>query len=137
MSSYDAFVIDCPMPPSVNSLWRSGSGRGGKRQYFLSERYKTWKRVFDSIVMAMVPRPKVAGHFIASITLNANKRKGDADNRAKAVLDALQRCGIIENDSLADSITVRWGYAPEGCNIVLTPVRESVRFAPREPAEAA
>ena len=120
------------MPPSVNSLWRSGTGFDGKRRYHLSARYETWKRTFDSVVMAMVPRPKVKGNFHITITLNAAKRKGDADNRAKAVLDALQRCAIIENDKLADSVTIRWGHAPEGCQIMLTPVA-----APRQTAEAA
>lgn len=115
----DSVLIDCPMPPSVNALWRR---RGGQSSYYLAPRYATWKRVFDSIIMATVPRPKIVGHFAATITLDEAKRKGDADNRAKAVLDALQRCAIIENDSLADSVTVRWGFAPEGCRVMLIPL---------------
>lgn len=117
----DSIVIKCPMPPSVNALWRR---REGQTSFYLTPRYATWKRVFDSIIMATVPRPKIVGHFAATITLNEAKRKGDADNRAKAILDALQRCAIIENDSLADSITIRWGYAPEGCHVMLTPLQK-------------
>lgn len=116
----DSVIIECPMPPSVNALWRRSAGRSGMH---IDRRYATWKRVFDSIIMATVPRPKVHGHFAATITLSDAARKGDADNRAKAVLDALQRCAIIENDSLADSVTVRWGYAPEGCRVMLTPLQ--------------
>lgn len=128
----DSVVIDCPMPPSVNAIWRN---RRGRSKPYLDERYATWKRVFDSIIMATVPRPKVLGNFIVSITLNAAKRKGDADNRAKAVLDALQRCGIIENDKLADSVTIRWGYAPDGCTVIVTPARPAIAsLAPREEA---
>lgn len=115
----DSIVIDCPLPPSVNALWRR---RNGQKSFYLDSRYATWKRVWDSIIMATVPRPKVHGHFAATITLSDKARKGDADNRAKAVLDALQRCEIIENDSLADSVTVRWGYAPEGCRVMLVPL---------------
>lgn len=135
----DSVVIDCPMPPSVNRIWRR---RKDRVKPYLDTRYASWKRVFDNIIMATRPRPRVPGHFIASITLDASKRKGDADNRAKAVLDALQHCEIIENDKLADSVTIRWGYAPEGCRIVLTPsprdpVAVPAPVAPRQTAEAA
>lgn len=121
----DAVVIDCPMPPSVNRLWRH---RRDRKKPYLDARYASWKRVFDSIIMATVPRPKVRGHFAATITLSAAKRKdnSDADNRVKALLDALQKCAIIENDSLADSVTVCWGHAPEGCRVMLIPLRSKV-----------
>lgn len=129
----DSIVIDCPMPPSVNALWRYSRQR---KAPIISTRYATWKRVWDSIIMATVPRPKLLGHFAATITLSDKQRRGDADNRAKAVLDALQRCDIIENDSLADSITVRWGFAPEGCRVMLIPIPD--RSIPRhQPAEEA
>jgi len=125
----DAVLIECPMPPSVNTLWRR---RQGQHSMYLDGRYATWKRVFDSIVMAIVPRPKVKGHFAATITLSEKERRGDVDNRAKAVMDALQRCAIIENDSLADSITIRWGFAPEGCRVMLIPIpdRSTIHHQP-------
>lgn len=122
----DSVVIDCMMPPSVNRIWRSRRGANGKPSYYLDRRYETWKRTFDTVIMATRPRPKIAGHFHAYITLNELKRRGDADNRAKAVLDALQRCEIIGNDKLADSVTIRWGHAPEGCRIMLTPVAPAI-----------
>jgi Holliday junction resolvase RusA-like endonuclease len=125
----DSVVIDCPMPPSTNALWRR---RNGQKSFYLAPRYATWKRAWDAIIMAMVPRPKVRGHFAATITLSDKKRRGDADNRAKAILDALQRCAIIENDSLADSITIRWGFAPEGCRVMLIPIpdRSTIHHQP-------
>lgn len=119
-------VLAVPYPPSVNRIWRSRRGAGGKPSFFLDRRYQTWKRVFDNIVMAERPRPKVVGHFCASITLDHSKRRSntDADNRAKVILDALQRCGIIENDSLADRVTVQWGVAPEGARVTVIPSLE-------------
>lgn len=125
-------AIHCPMPPSVNAIWRSGRSKSGKKQFYSSDRYKTWKRVFDNIIMAMVPRPRIEGRFYVSIVLNEKRRRGDADNRVKAVLDALQRCGIIEDDKLADSVSVRWGHAPEGCSIFLYPLPDVTR--PKEAA---
>lgn len=115
-------TIHCPLPPSVNRLWRNRKGRG---KPYLSDRYATWKRTFDNIIMAMVPRQKIKGAFIASITLDRDKLPpgSDPDNRIKALFDALQRAEIIENDKLAESITVRKGYAPEGCTVVLSPYR--------------
>lgn len=124
--------ISCPIPPSVNRIWRNVRGR---TKPHLDRRYETWRRVFDNIIMATRPRPKVSGHFIAIITLSDKKRRSnaDADNRAKALMDALQRCEIIENDSLADSVTIRWGYAPEGCMVTLRAVEE---VSPRQEAAA-
>lgn len=118
----DHFSLSWPMPPSVNRIWRSRRGSNGKPSFYLDRRYETWKRVVDNLVMATRPRPRITGHFTVSITLNEGKRRGDADNRAKVILDALQRCAIIENDKLADSVLVRWGYAPEGCRVDLRAV---------------
>lgn len=118
-------TIHCPLPPSTNRIWRSRRGANGKPSFYLDRRYETWKRVFDNIIMATRPRPKVGGPFIAFITLSRDKLPpgSDPDNRIKALFDALQRAEIIENDKLAESITVRKGYAPEGCTVVLSPYR--------------
>ena len=114
--------LSLPFPPSLNRIWRSRRGANGKPTYYLDRRYETWKRVCDNIIMATRPRPKVAGHFDITITLHDAKRRGDADNRAKGVLDVLQRAGVIENDSKADHVSIGWGYAPEGCCIRIYPV---------------
>lgn len=115
-------VIDLPLPPSVNGIWRSRRGHGGKPVFFLAPRYQTWKRAADNFFMAQkrIAKP-VAGEFIATITLNEKKlRKGsDIDNRVKAAMDWLQRSGLIENDKLARKLTVGFGVAPEGCRITL------------------
>ena len=64
------------------------------------------------------------GPFIALITLNGTnkKRRGDADNRIKAVLDYAARVGLIENDKFAEWIIVGWVADPEkappyGCEL--------------------
>lgn len=116
-------VINLPFPPSVNRIWRSRRGHNGKPTFYLDRRYETWKRACDNLLMMHRRewRP-IAGRFSAIIILSEGRRRGDADNRVKGVLDWLQRANLIENDSLADSVTVRWGYAPEGCRVHLTPV---------------
>lgn len=115
-------TIEVPMPPSVNQIWRARrSARNGKPSFYLDARYATWKRAADNIILATVPRPRIMGHFEVTIVLNAEKRRGDADNRAKAAMDFLQRAGVIENDKLANSVTTVWGFAPTGCRIEVWP----------------
>lgn len=81
---------------------------------YLSREYRAWKRHADAMMMGKMPRP-MRGHFDVEITLDETKRAGDADNRAKVVLDWLQRVELIENDKLADNVRVGWGEAPFGC----------------------
>lgn len=109
--------IDLPFPPSVNRLWRAGRGR-----VHASPRYLSWKRAADNLALTQKPLPKVPGPFRATILLSEAHRRGDADNLSKAVLDILQRWEVIDNDKLAETVTVRWCHraeAPEGCRVLL------------------
>jgi Holliday junction resolvase RusA-like endonuclease len=118
-------TIDLPFPPSVNEIWRTRRSRepGKKTQYYRSPVYQAWLAESDATLMAMRPRPKkVVGHFTVRITLDQTRRRGDADNRNKGVLDWLQRAGLIENDSKADDVSIGWGEAPIGCRVTITPV---------------
>lgn len=128
----DTVSIDLTYPPSLNRIWRATTGANGKPRFYLAKRYETWKRVQDNLCMAegWHKRP-IKGRFVAVITLDEGKRtaRSDADNRIKVVMDFLQRAGIIENDSLADEVTARWGYAPSGCRVVLSPVSEHMEAA--------
>lgn len=109
-----------PFPPSVNAIWRSKRGQNGKPSFFLDPKYAAWKRACDGELMAIRPRPKLEGRFHATLILNEQKRANrDADNFGKAPMDFLQRAGVIEDDKLADSVHIRWGYAPEGMRIEL------------------
>lgn len=110
-------VFDLPMPPSVNRIWAPRKGGGQYR----SDRYRTWRQAAGNLINAVPPakRRPISGHFVCTITLNASKRRGDADNRIKACLDLLQAHGLITNDSLCDEVTAGWGVAPEGCRVVV------------------
>ena len=68
----------------------------------------------------------VDGPFHATITIDRSKRKKneDIDNRIKAILDFLERAALIENDSLAETVTIRWGHAPEGASVRIIPTVE-------------
>jgi Holliday junction resolvase RusA-like endonuclease len=112
-------VIALPMPPSLNAIWRYGKGRA-----FKSKRYVAWLRAADAEFMLHRKEWRaLKGHFRAAVVLNEKKRRSnaDCDNRGKAVLDWLQRVGLIENDALCDGVTVEWGEAPEGCRVYVYP----------------
>lgn len=124
-------IINLPLPPSVNRIWRYSRATG---KPFISDRYASWKRVADNYYLANKRHwPPVKGHFRAVVTLDAKHRRGDADNRVKALFDWLQRVEIIENDSLCDGLTVEWGWAPEGCRVHLMSAPASL-FAETEAA---
>lgn len=123
----ERLVIDLTFPPSVNRIWRY---RQGRKKPYLDSRYTSWKRVSDNLCLAAGwHKTPISGRFAVHITLSDKRRRGDADNRVKPVLDWLQQAAIIENDSLADSVSVSWGYAPEGCRVELTSVGAERRAA--------
>jgi Holliday junction resolvase RusA-like endonuclease len=115
----EPIVIDLPMPPSVNAIWRSG-----RRRVFRSAAYTNWIRLADAELMArrQFPKKKIEGPFAAHITLS-RKVRGDLDNRVKGLLDFLQSREIIRNDSDCQRLTVERGEAAAGCRLTLTAVR--------------
>lgn len=116
------FTLKLPMPPSVNSIWRTGKNRRtGKTITYLDKKYTAWIVEADALLLTQKPFPQIKGNFTAVVTLDQSKRRGDADNRLKPIFDMLQRVGVIENDKYADKITVQWGEA-DGCSVQLVKV---------------
>lgn len=92
-------------PPSVNSLFANVAGRGRVR----TKRYKEWAAAagWDLNGKGQIPGP-----FIIDIILSRKKRRKNADldnHGTKAILDLLVTHGVIEDDSLAERITIEWG----------------------------
>ena len=114
--------IKLPMPPSVNSIWRRGRNKKtGKSVTYLDSKYKKWKD--DAMILLAAQHPaSIVGHFTAVISLDQSKRgRSDADNRNKAVLDLLEKAGVVENDKLCDSVTACWTDV-DGCLVELEAV---------------
>jgi|SRR5579872_1604627 len=124
-----AHVVDLPLPPSVNRLWRSAG-----KKVFRSQEYQDWQRQADLAFMC-VKRGQVRtiqGEFIAVIEFKRPRTNADLDNRTKAVLDFAQRVGLIANDKNAVEITLRWSdEAALGCRLKL----KSVGYQP-EPVDS-
>src|SRR5262249_33814538 len=94
-------ILDLPLAPSVNQLWRTGRGR-----IFRSAAYDAWRKEAGWALQAQRPG-QVEGEVEISIALGRpDNRKRDLDNAAgKAVLDLLVLHRVIEDDSKVVRIT--------------------------------
>ncbi len=128
--------LSLPMPPPLSALYRNVSGRGRVK----TERYKTWLRAAGNEVLAtpIDRRPPIVGRFTLTVLAGRpDKRTRDLDNLLKAVGDLLQAHGLVENDGLAESITVAWSRHVEKRRIEVkvwpyTAEREAAHGAPRQ-----
>ena len=108
-----------PFPPSVNAMFLNNSGRGRGR--IVSPEYRAWKEQAAWELKAQRPAP-VDARCTVEIHLD-DRRAGDADNRAKAVLDALVNAGVLAGDSKKYVKGTYCGWeAVEGCRVRLYPV---------------
>ena len=111
-------MIDLPWPPSVNRIWRSQ--KAGKRRVYLAPEYASWKKAADilAISLGQVKHFKrINGGFEAHIILQ--RRRGDIDNRVKAILDWAQSRELILDDSNCERLLVERGEAPHGARLIL------------------
>jgi crossover junction endodeoxyribonuclease RusA len=109
------YVYNLPTPPSVNSLWRI-SGRRMHR----SKKYTEWIGEV-ALALELEQRPEIDYPFNIEIVVGRpSKRRMDIDNRAKAVMDVLQHCGIIADDCLANRITMMWSNDLDGCKVTIS-----------------
>ena len=99
-----------PMPPSINSYYRS-LGRG---KVVISEAGRAYRKaVKDALLVQRVKY--VAGRIGLELELCfGDKRKSDLDNRCKSLQDALQKSGLFEDDSQIDLLIVRRGVVTKG-----------------------
>jgi Holliday junction resolvase RusA-like endonuclease len=97
-------AFDLPLPPSVNSIWRSGRGR-----VYRSPKYKAWRKAAGWELVAQRP-PRLAGEVNVSIAAGqSDRRRRDLDNIAhKGVLDLLTAHQVIEDDSKVLELSGRW-----------------------------
>ena len=103
-------------PPSANRLWRRG-----KNNIYASKEYTTWKREAGWQVIAQKPGG-IAGPYRLSLNaVRPDKRKRDLGNLLKAVEDLLVSAGVIEDDSKAEMISMRWVTSGEGITVRIEP----------------
>jgi crossover junction endodeoxyribonuclease RusA len=91
--------ITLPLPPSANRIWRSWRGVMVK-----SAEYRAWKDAAALAVAHQVAGHPPLRHYSLSITLP--ETRADPDNYIKALGDALQAGGAVENDKHLRALTL-------------------------------
>lgn len=100
-------TIQLAMPPSVNSIWRATLGRNGKPRTYRARAYAAWMHTAAWTVKEAVTK---SGQVKGDVTVKVMfwPRRGDIDNRLKAVCDSLVQGGAIEDDAKIVDLRARW-----------------------------
>lgn len=108
--------IRLPFPPSTNNLFLNAP-----RGRVITPEYRAWKDHAGWELKAQRP-PAVTDRCTIEIHID-ERRQGDADNRAKAVLDLLVEGGVLRGDSKKYVKGTYCGWeAVEGCRVRIKPV---------------
>ena len=99
--------LTLPYPPSVNTYWRAN----GKRRFISKAGI-----LFTQEVILIVKQSKAKSFEEKRLAINVvihprSKRKFDLDNTLKAILDALMKAGMYNDDSQIDYIEIARGEA--------------------------
>lgn len=96
-------TITLPYPPTTNNLYRNAGKKRVK-----SEGYKAWLTEAGWTVKVQRPVAILGRYRLALIAFAPDRRARDVDNLLKPVSDLLKACGVIEEDSLAKSVSAEW-----------------------------
>lgn len=107
--------IRLPFPPSVNNLYFNVQRRGRVH----TPEYLDWQELAGWELRAQRSRLALKIKYPVTVKIDLDdKRKGDADNRCKAVLDLLVEHQIIVDDSKKYVRRVDIGWEPvTGCRV--------------------
>lgn len=106
-------TITLPFPPSANRYWRYVTIKGAPR-VLISKAGRQYREAVGACLVAARARP-LADDLAVEITLHPpDRRKRDADNSLKCLLDSLQHGGLFEDDSQITDLTVRKRHPVEG-----------------------
>ncbi len=120
-------TVSLPYPPSANAIWRNVGTKT-----LVSAPYRKWKALaFMEITtqgLGRLKRKTLTGPY--QMTLLADRpdnRRRDLANLEKAISDALTQAGVIEDDHLAQRITLAWSNKPPGKGARIWITLESAR----------
>ena len=99
-------TLQTPMPPTANHAWLV---RG--KMKFRTKKYRDFEKIVGKIIDG---RLLEKGRYKVTLVLFPDtRRKADADNRTKCLLDAITDSGFWEDDSLVNEIHIRKGEVIE------------------------
>jgi len=114
-------VLELPMPPSVNSLFRNVPGHGRAK----TKLYKDWIKEAHWMLIAQRNQSKkrhkrIDGNVSVEVkAYRAGSKRRDLDNILKALLDLLTNTQTIADDSQVVEINARWVDAGVPCTVIL------------------
>lgn len=86
--------FSCPVPPSVNAMFKNTKHGRSKTPAYEAWRYQAAAAIRRQHV------PSILGAVVVNMAFEIDLKRADADNRLKAANDLLVDLGIIEDDSL-------------------------------------
>lgn len=110
--------LELPWPPTLNLYYRHDRGR----THISAEGQKYRAAVGIAVAMAKA-RWEFEAKDRIEMTIRANPpdaRRRDIDNVLKALLDALERAQVYQDDSQIDKLTVERGEQVDGGWVVVT-----------------
>lgn len=113
-------TLTLPWPPSVNECKRP-CVVNGKARLVNTAVLTAYYGAASRHVMEQGKRGGLRGQLGLRLVLHAPDRRWyDIDNRCKPVADALQKTGIIENDSKIELLVIERGSPVPGGKVVVT-----------------
>ena len=106
---------ELPYPPSVNNYWHAS----GKRRYISPAGKKFTEEVNLIVQNARFKTFGSASLGISVMIHPRSKRKFDLDNTLKAILDALMKANVYDDDSQFEYIEIARGEAKDGGSAVV------------------
>src|SRR5262249_16103565 len=104
-----------PYPPSANRIWR----RSGKRIH-RSPQYVRWLERAGWQVISQRQGCIHGPYNISIAAVRPDKRKRDLGNLEKSISDLLVSIGTVEDDQLANEISIRWVTSVPPITVTLT-----------------
>ena len=118
----EAVILSLPWPPSVNVYWRHVGGK-----VLISREGRAYASAVYGCALEQSMTTLSIGRkaFEAPVSVDIiayppNRARRDLDNLPKAVLDALTKARVWEDDSLVRDLRIRWGEARKGGEIQIT-----------------
>ena len=115
-------ILSLPWPPSVNVYWRHVGSK-----VLISAEGRAYARVVYGCAVEQSMTTLSVGRkaFVAPVSVDIiayppNRARRDLDNLPKAILDALTKARVWEDDSLVRDLRIRWGEARKGGEIQIT-----------------
>jgi Holliday junction resolvase RusA-like endonuclease len=118
-----------PTPPSANHLFKNVKGVGRVQ----TSHYSDFIRMGIAAIRRQSVQP-IIGRVIVLASVERMSDKADIDNRMKALLDAIVKAGIIEDDRFVTWLPINWLPAANGLShIAIYPVqRMTLEFYPSQ-----